>query len=82
MLKVLAYRPCTPSVLDIASVQNVKNSFLFFAVCELFSCNDNSHSGVTARNDVSILPLMFDTSRSWDLLEVRWRVWIAQTDPT
>lgn len=64
MLEILAYRPSAPSVLDVTSIQDVKYSFLFFAVRKLFACNNDSHSGVTVSRGVSVLPMLLNTGRS------------------
>ena len=70
MLEVLAYCSCTPSVLYITCVKDIKNSILLFMVCELFSCNDNSHSGVAVRYDVSDLSPTFATSAAETYLKL------------
>lgn len=82
LFEILAHRTCAPSVLGIASVQNVKHSFLFLAVCELFSCNDNGHSSVTKQYYVSNLDSSTNIDLRWNSLEVGWRIRVAQTDPT
>lgn len=46
VLEILAYRSCAPSMLDVTSIQDVKYSFLFLAISELFACNNDGHSGV------------------------------------
>jgi hypothetical protein len=50
-------------VLGIASVQDVKHGFLFLAVCEFLSCDDNSHGSVAARYNVSRLASISTVSR-------------------
>ena len=62
MLKILAYRSCAPSMLDVTSIQDIKDSFLFLAVIELFACNNDGHSGVAVHRGVSLLPRLLNTS--------------------